>query len=252
MCGLRRENGGGQAPGKIRACWRLVVLVIAVLAIYVAARTFGLAGKLEELRGWIKGLGPLGPAIYVLIRAGAAVAMLPGSPISALGGALFGPLPGVIWVSVGTTLGACLSFLVSRYLARESVARWVSTREKLRHIDELTAEYGGIMVALARLVPVIPFNVQNYVFGLTRVRFGTYLFWSWLCILPGNILVVVGTDAIIKTLRRGQVPWALIGVLGVTLAIMALLAGYVLLKLWRGRAAQGSSNGPDTGGAEDS
>ena len=239
MHGSPRESEGGQAPTKLRAYWRPIVLLALVAAICVVTRAAGVSGRLGELREWIEGLGSLGPAAYVLIRAGAAIAMLPGGPVSMAAGVLFGPVAGVLWVSAGTTLGACLSFLVSRYLARETVARWVATREKFRRIDELTAQYGGIIVAVARLIPAIPFNVQNYAFGLTRVRFGTYLFWSWLCMLPGNVLVVVGTGVIIETLRKGRVPWVLIGVLAGTLAIMALLAGCVLFKLWRRKAASG-------------
>jgi len=239
------ENGGSRVGDRGRIWWRPVVLLVAVAAMCVAARAFGIAGRLGQLRTWLKGLGLLGPVVFVLIRAGAAVAVLPGSALTVAGGVLFGSVVGIICVSAGTTLGACLSFLVARYFARESVARWVSTKEKFQRIDELTGQYGAFIVALARLVPVIPFNVQNYGFGLTRVSFGTYAFWSWLCMLPGSILVVIGGDIIATTLARGRVPWPLMEALALTLVAMALLATYALLKLWRLRRASGPQHVPE-------
>ena len=163
--------------------------------------------------------------------AGAAVAVVPGSVLNWAAGALFGSVIGVVCVSAGQTIGACLSFLVARYFSREPVEQWLSKKKKLRQLDELVAEHGGVVVALARLVPVIPFNVQNYGFGLTGVPFGTYLFWSWLCTLPGTVLVVVGGAVTVETLVSRQVPWAQMAVLASTVVIMIGLATYAVLKL---------------------
>jgi len=135
-------------------------------------------------------------------------------------GALFGSILGVISVSIASTLGASLAFLVARYFARDAVARWLSANEKFRRLDKMTEEHGAIIVALTRLVPIFPFNLLNYGFGLTRVRFWTYVFWSWLCMLPGTVLYVVGADAVIQAITEGKVPWALLGVI---LAFVVLL-----------------------------
>lgn len=225
-----------------KGLWRPVVLLAAVVAIAVAARAFGIGGTLEDLSERINALGPVGPIVFILLRAGAAVAVIPGSALSAAGGVLFGPVTGVICVSAGKTLGACVSFLIARRFARQAVARWLSTKEKYGRLDELMADHGALVVALLRLLPVIPFNVQNYGFGLSRIRFGTYLFWSWLCMLPGAVLVVVGMGIIRQTLARGEVPWTLVGVLASTVVIMLGLGAYSLLKL---RATRRSArNGP--------
>ncbi|KPK57671.1 MAG: hypothetical protein AMK73_09925 [Planctomycetes bacterium SM23_32] len=191
----------------------------------------GLGGRLAGLKEWIAELGPAAPLAFVLIRAGAAVAVIPGSPLSMAAGWLFGPVLGVACVSAGKTLGAAVAFLIARYFAREPVARWMARKERYRRLDDLVADYGVLVVAFNRLFPLIPFNVQNYAFGLTRVRFGTYLFWSWLCMLPGAVLVVMGMHVIVETVSRGEVPWAALGVLAATVLIMGALALYVFLKL---------------------
>ena len=208
-----------------------MVLLAVIVAIWFAARPFGAGRKLADLRDWMNSLGPVGPIVFVVVRASAAVAVLPGSPLSAVAGALFGSVIGIVCVSAAKTLAACLSFLIARHFAREAVAQWLSTNEKVRQLDELVAEHGALIVAAARLFPVIPTSVQNYGFGLTRVRFSTYLIWSFLCMLPGSVLVVVAADVTVETLSEWQVPWACVIVLASTVVVMVGLATYTLLKV---------------------
>jgi uncharacterized membrane protein YdjX (TVP38/TMEM64 family) len=146
-------------------------------------------------------------------------------------GALFGSYIGFITVSLGATLGASLAFLVARYFARDSVESWLSEKETFRKLDAMTEEHGAIIVALTRLVPIFPFNLLNYGFGLTRVRFSTYVLWSWLCMLPGTVLYVVGADAVTQAISQGKVPWSLVGLVVVTMAVLLVLAKYARRKL---------------------
>jgi uncharacterized membrane protein YdjX (TVP38/TMEM64 family) len=212
------------ARGSSKRAWmRPVALFFALIAVLALAKAFGLGSRLGELRGWIHSLGAWGPAVFVFLYAVATVAALPGSALTVAAGALFGSVVGVIVVSFGSTLGASLAFLVSRYFARDSMARWLSSKEKFRKLDEMTEKHGAIMVAITRLVPLFPFSLLNYGFGLTRVRFWTYVFWSWLCMLPGTILYVVGADAFTKGLQEGKVPWPLVGALLAAAVILMLL-----------------------------
>jgi uncharacterized membrane protein YdjX (TVP38/TMEM64 family) len=163
--------------------------------------------------------------------AAAVVAALPGSALTVAAGALFGSVLGVIVVSIASTLGAALSFLVARYFARGAVAGWLSDKEKFRRLDRMTEEQGAIIVALTRLVPIFPFNLLNYGFGLTRVPFWTYVFWSWLCMLPGTVLYVVGADVVTKAVVQGEVPWLLVGALVAAAAVLAVLVRQARRKL---------------------
>jgi len=207
--------------------WRPIALLVLVIAILVLSYVFGIGQKLAALRGWIEALGALGPVVFILIYAGAVVAALPGSAITIIAGAIFGSALGVVIVSIASTLGAALAFLVGRYFARDATAKWLSKREKFKKLDDLTEKHGAVIVALVRIVPIFPFNIVNYGFGLTKVRFWTYVFWSWLCMLPGTVLYVVGTDAISQAIIQKKVPWPLIGVLigvGILLLVLVKLA----------------------------
>jgi len=216
------EESHSTTPSK-RTWWRPVALLTAIVLILILASTFNLGQQIAQLRDWIDSIGVFGPVVYVVIYIGAVVAAIPGSAITVIAGALFGSVLGVIVVSIGSTIGASFSFLIARYFAREATASWLSKRGKFRQLDRLTEEHGAIIVALTRLVPLFPFNVLNYGFGLTRVPFRTYVFWSWLCMLPGTVLYVVGADAITKGLAQGRVPWLLIVVAAIVAVILTLL-----------------------------
>ncbi len=146
-------------------------------------------------------------------------------------GALFGSVLGVILVSVASTAGAGLCFLISRYAARKSILRWLGKNEKFAKLDAMTEQHGAAIVALTRLVPIFPFNLLNYGFGLTRVRFVTYLFWSWLCMLPGTVLYVVGADALFVGMAGEGIPWPLIGGVAVAAVVLFFLVRYAKGKL---------------------
>ena len=138
---------------------------------------------------------------------------------------------GAVVVSVGATLGASLAFLVARYLARDAVVARFSHKEAFQRLDRMTEERGAVIVALTRLIPLFPFNLLNFGFGLTRVRFGTYVFWSWLCMLPGIVVFVAGTDAAVQFLMGGRVPWIVLATLAVGIAVLAGLVRYARRKL---------------------
>ncbi len=120
-------------------------------------------------------------AIYVV----ATVAFLPGTPLSLLAGLVFGPVFGTLWAVIGATIGATLAFLVCRYAARGLVEGWTSNNERLKRLDEGVERQGWRMLLITRLVPLFPFNLQNYAYGLTKIGLATYVLVTAVCIVPG-------------------------------------------------------------------
>ena len=208
-----------------------IILLAVVVAIIVISAKMGVGEKLGALQDWIRSLGVLGPLAFMVVYAVATVAALPGSALSIVAGAVFGPVLGVVTVIFAATLGASLAFLVSRYFARGSIEKWLEGNEKFRKLDELTARHGDIMVAITRLVPLFPFNLLNYGFGLTKVAFKTYVVWSFVCMLPGTILYVVGSAAVAEAVREGKVPWILVMVVAMILGIIVVLGRQARKKL---------------------
>lgn len=211
--------------------WRPIALGLILVILMILAKVFNLGARLGELREWILSLGAWGPIVYIFLYSGAVVLALPGSVITVMGGVLFGSVVGVLTVSVGSTLGATFAFIISRNVARDAIAHKFAARKKFRQLDQLTKEHGAIIVAITRLVPLFPFNLLNYGFGLTKVPLWTYVFWSWVCMLPGTILYVVGADAVASAVSEGRVPWVLIGIFVVTILIIAVLVKQARKKL---------------------
>lgn len=213
----------GQGGGR-KGLWKPLLLLGVVVAVMVLSQVLGVGEHLKALQTWIRALGYWGPLVFILLYAVTTVAALPGSVMSVFAGAVFGPVIGVVAVIFGATLGAGLAFLVARYFAREAVSSWLSSKEKFRQLDDLTEKQGAIMVAVTRLVPLFPFNLLNYGFGLTKVPFWTYLGWSFLCMLPGTVLYVVGASAVTEAVAEERIPWVLVVVVAVILVIIAFLA----------------------------
>ncbi len=211
------------AEARSRPWVRPLVLVLGLVGILVLARVTGAGARVGEVRDWILSLGAWAPVVFVLVYAAAVVAAVPGSVLTVAAGAMFGSVVGVVLVSIASTLGATGAFIVARFLARGSVVRWLEGNEKFANLDRLTRDHGAIIVAITRLVPLFPFNLLNYGFGLTRVPLRTYVVWSWLCMLPGTVLYVVGADAVTTALSQGRVPWVLVIALVVTIAALTLI-----------------------------
>jgi uncharacterized membrane protein YdjX (TVP38/TMEM64 family) len=205
--------------------WTPLLLLGAVVVALVLANFLDLGTHIAELREWIASLGSAGPLVFVVIYIVAVVAALPGSALSLSGGILFGSVWGVVLVSIGSTIGASLAFLISRYLAREPAARWLAKNERFQKLDRMTEQHGWIIVLLTRLVPIFPFNLLNYGFGLTGVRFRTYVLWSWIGMIPGTIVYTVGGDALSQSLD-GKVPWTLVIALAASAVVVAVLVRY--------------------------
>ncbi|MBT3268047.1 TVP38/TMEM64 family protein [Candidatus Poribacteria bacterium] len=207
------------------------MLVAAVLAIIAGGRQLGLAGRVGDLRAWIESLGVWGPAVYVVVYAVLVTLAVPATPLTATAGAMFGSVLGVVVVSVGSTAGAVVSMLVARYLLRDAMARRFEANERFQQLNRLFETQGAVIVVAIRLIPVFPFGALNYAFGLTNVRLGTYTFWSWLCMLPMTVIIVVGSDAVVTTIREGGVPWALVVTVAAMAGIMTLLVRQARRKL---------------------
>jgi uncharacterized membrane protein YdjX (TVP38/TMEM64 family) len=219
------------APARRPGLWRPAALLGGVMVVLVTARLLGVGEHLGAVRVWIDGLGAWGPVAFLGLYVVGVVAALPGSAITIAAGALFGSALGLVLVSIGSTVGASVSFIIARYFARDAVERWLADNEKFRRLDELAERHGALIVALTRLVPLFPFNLLNYGFGLTRISFPTYVFWSWLCMLPGSALFVLGADALAAGISEGRVPWKLLGLIAALLLVTVLLARHARRRL---------------------
>jgi uncharacterized membrane protein YdjX (TVP38/TMEM64 family) len=143
-----------------------------------------------ELEAWLARLGAWAPIAFGVVYVVATVLLLPGSALTLAGGAIFGLGLGTLTVSLASTTSAALCFLIARYFARDAVAARIASRPRFRAVDQAIGEGGWRIVALLRLSPAVPFNLQNYMYGLTSIRFWPCVLTSWVAMLPGTLLYV--------------------------------------------------------------
>lgn len=181
----------GREARKSSGVWRRLLPAIAVAAILIAAAGyFHVQDLLKDSLEWISGLGLFGPVIFIIIYIIACVVLVPGSILTLGAGFVFGVVKGTVIVSVAATLGATCAFLMGRYVARDWVSKKIEANPRFKAIDEAVAREGWKIVGLVRLSPVFPFNLLNYMFGLTRVSLSHYFFASWIGMLPDTFLYV--------------------------------------------------------------
>lgn len=220
MVTRQRTFSAEEKMGKGGLFLRIAILALIVSAI-VAVLATGATRYLEQetLRNLIQGYGMLAPLLYMLVYTVAPALFLPGLPITIVGGLLFGPFWGVVYTITSSTMGACLAFLISRYLARDWIERKLRS-PRWKRLDGEVERHGWKVVALTRLIPLFPFNLLNYAFGLTKVKFVHYALTTFVCMLPACIAFIVFSSSLLDVIR-GRI--SLTFVVGLALVVLVML-----------------------------
>ncbi|QDT05517.1 TVP38/TMEM64 family inner membrane protein YdjZ [Rubripirellula lacrimiformis] len=237
---------------------RWAAMLLIVVSVLVIFRSLPFDQAMSAGKVWIASLGFWGPVVLVLMYIVATVLFVPGTILTLAAGALFGLGVGMVAVSIGSTIGASLAFLIARYGAREKVARLAKGNRHFGAIDRAIAEGGWKIVGLLRLSPAIPFNLQNYLYGLTAVRFWPYVVTSWIAMLPGTFLFVYighATGAAVGADRqRSTAEWAMLVVgLLATVVVTVYVTRLARRKLQEqvSETADVDSEGADSVGSSD-
>jgi uncharacterized membrane protein YdjX (TVP38/TMEM64 family) len=235
---------------------RLILVVAVVVLLYVLVRVFNVQELLRSLLVWIDGTGLWAPLIFIGLYIVATVLFIPGSILTLGAGFVFGVLPGTVYVSIGSIIGASAAFLLGRTVARNWIRSRVEANPRFKAIDDAVGREGWKIVGLTRLSPIFPFNLLNYAYGLTKVSFKGYFFASWVGMLPGTIMYVyIGSLAAnLATLggarTRTTLEWVLYGVGLVATVVVTVFVTRLARKALRRRVEDGGDGDPATGGAD--
>lgn len=168
---------------------RIILNAIAIVLLVMAFHYLNINDLLQNIINWIKEQGIIGIIAFIIIYNLATILFIPGSFLTLGGGALYGVFFGSIYVFIAATLGATLAFLIGRYFARGYISRKIRNNIAFRAIDAAICKEGFKIVFLARLSPIFPFNMLNYVFGITRVALKDYILGS-IGMIPSTIMYV--------------------------------------------------------------
>jgi len=215
------HTGRQHAQGRwwVWAAGALLVIALAVIGVLSPVGTW-----IDTFRGWVDSLGVWGVAIFALLYVLATIALLPCAPLSIVAGLVYG-----VWafplVIVSALAGAALAFQIGRHLAQERVRSWAADHPRGGAVIDAVREQGWKVVLLLRLSPLVPFNVQNYLFGVTGIGFAPYAVATAIGILPGAALFISigafghGTD----DATSHTIGWLLFGIGLATTALAAIV-----------------------------
>lgn len=196
-----------------------IAAVVAVIAIvFFSARELGLISKLEDVglfQEFIQGLGYMGYAGYIIIYILVAVFMFPASAVTIAAGIAFGPVLGAVLSLIGATIGAAVAFIIARYVARESILNKFGSNPLFNKIENGFKENGTNFLILTRLVPIFPYNIQNYAYGITPVKLRTFVVVSLITMAPGATIYafMAGEIAVNGFSTRLMLQFAIAGII---------------------------------------
>lgn len=159
----------------------MVVILTVVIYRYV---------KPDDIRDLILSSGAWGQLIYVVCWIFLPMGFFPVGVLAVIGGMGFGFIRGSILTFIGAAFNLMSMFYISRYLFRDTIQRWLKRKYPailaMAQNDKRLKQF----LIFARIVPVIPYTVENYVFGLTGIKAWEYLYLSLIFILPGTFIYV--------------------------------------------------------------
>ena len=183
---------------------------------------YGFADTVEDAEALIASWGAWGVAASIALMVAHSFLPFPAEIIALANGMVYGPLWGAVITWVGAMLGASAAFALARWLGRPFVLRRLP-EERRRQLERWSRSRGGIALLIARLVPVIAFNLINYAAALTHISWWTFLWATGIGILPLTILLAVLGENILDL-----PPW-------IWLAVAAVVLAGWFVRRWLGR-----------------
>ena len=181
----------------------------------------------QELQSMLQGLGSWAAIGYIGLFTVLPAFFFPVAVLALAGGLLFGLWYGSFYTFIGAMLNCTLMFLLARYVGREKVELMLRSRlsgfwqEKLKGLE---GRSGFLILVILRLIPAVPYNLINYAFGLTGMKFSSYLIGSAIGIIPGTLAFInIGDKALDVTSPDF---WIAVGLLGGLLLVTSILGKF--------------------------
>lgn len=181
------QRQAGRRPSRSPAFLALAAL-LGTLAlpklIEIIPLLFNQMRLLEELQQ----RGMWAVAIFILLHIGATIIGIPGVVLTLVGGVAFGLVWGSLWSLIGATLGAIGAFWAARSLLHDWAQRRIRNRKLLTTFNNAIQNRPLAFVLMVRFAPISPFNLVNFLFGLTKIHWLPYSVGTLFGIIPGVVV----------------------------------------------------------------
>ncbi len=203
----------------------LFIVIISLIGIFYISGAYRYLDfkSIQSNLEWIKNYQENYPYRTFLIFVAADILLtslsIPGSIVlTLLAGAIFGVIPGTLIISIATCFGATFAFIISRYLFKDLLMKHFRT--KFEGIDRKFRKSGKTYLFSIRLVPVSPFVVINILMALTSIRLWTYIWITFVGMMPGTFVYVYAGRKIASIQNPAEI---LTPPLLITLTILGIL-----------------------------
>ncbi|OEU68049.1 MAG: peptidase [Desulfovibrio sp. S3730MH75] len=199
-----------------------VIILLVVGIVSYAAENYGEC-HLQDIVHWVESSGNLAPVIFIVVNMVALCIVFPQTLFTVVAGLLFGTFKGAILSLIGMGAGSAIVFFLGRYVFRKRILRRFHSNSYFLDLEMLSKEHPLKILALSRIVPVVPYSLANYLWSVTGVRFLPYLIMSVLCLIPETIFLTAGGHLLQSGVTKGTVSYELVGVLVGAGAVIFLL-----------------------------
>ena len=193
-----------------------MIMLLIVLTTYLRREGYV---STDAILNFIQQYKVVAPLLFILLYAVGPSLFIPSLPMTLGAGFLWGPFWGVVFSITGSTSGASVAFLISRYLVADTIKKRFGY-DKWEWLREKVERHGWKAVAFARLLPVLPFPVLNYMFGVTPIPFLHYLWASFVFMLPACIAYVAFGSSMGELILRGNLKGLVIGIIVASIAML--------------------------------
>lgn len=179
---------------------KLLIIAFILLLLYLIYDKLFSGLTAYDIRDYVNSFGVLAPIIYIVLFSTLPIAFFPVPILAFAGGISFGLIEGTIYTMIGALTNSLLMFFLARIVARELVIEYLRKRLPKKWFDLFNnsgRKKGLYIIFIMRLIPLVPYNMINYLAGLTEIKLKDYIIATALGILPGTLIFLNIGDKLI-------------------------------------------------------
>jgi len=202
----------------------IISLILLVVITYFIFKIF----TPEKIRSIIQGYGKNAALIYILLFSILPIFFFPVPILALAAGISFGLFEGVLYTMIGAMINSSIMFLMAKKFAKDKVLeifRKKISEKWYNKIINAEKANGVFIIFLMRLLPIAPYNVINYLSGLTEISFLKYSIATFLGIIPGTFVFLNVGDKAINVYSKEFII-AIIGFVVLTVISFVLIKKY--------------------------
>lgn len=216
---------------------KISIFIFIVISVILLNNHYGWSSyirdtkNLEFVKEMMKDNLLLAISIYIVLTIiGCVVLAVPGVTFAVFAGILFGPILGIFACLIATTLGASMAFIVGRFFLKDMIKPMLEKNKILKKLLFNDNEKSDLVILMiTRMVPIFPYNLQNFAYGITDISFWKYTIYTFVFIFPGVAFFTIGSAG----LTAGEDKWKYFLVAGV-LAVLVTLSGMFIQRKYLG------------------